>query len=482
MTNNNDKKEFFNALLRRDFKSFSIKVFNEVSPNSTFIDCWYVSVICDYIMDVLSGKNKRLIINIPPRYMKSIICSVALPAFILGHNPKATIIAVSYADELSLDLANKCRRVMEAPWYRELFPRTKLSKRATHDFETTKGGGRYATSVNGTLTGRGADYLIIDDPLKPQDAFSDTIREKTNDWYCNTLYSRLNNKKEGRILLVMQRLHEDDLTGYLLENDPSFSLLRMQAIAETDEEYILKSGEKIVRKKGEALHPERENIEQLLQIKATSGEYHFAGQYQQNPAPIEGGLIKKEWLHYYSQKELMAAIQSGKIKIRRIIHSWDTANKIENHNDYSACAKVLQDQDKKYYLLEIYRAKLEFPDLVRKVKKLHDEAKKEFGYSPDVLIEDHASGTSLIQELKENHSVYTKGVKPDANKRSRLMSVSHYIENGTCMFPDNSPDWWYDFEQELLRFPAVKHDDQCDALSQALLDKYNEPRARVLYA
>lgn len=471
---NNEKREFFNALLRKDFKSFAIKVFNEVSPNSTYLDSWYIDVICDHLLDVLSGKNKRLIINMPPRYMKSIICTVALPAFILGHNPKATVIAVSYADELSLDLANKCRRVMETSWYKELFPSAKLSKRVTHDLETTKGGGRYATSVNGTLTGRGADYLIIDDPLKPQDAFSDLVREKTNDWYCNTLYSRLNNKNEGKIILVMQRLHEDDLTGYLLENDSSFTLLRMQAIAETDEEYVLNSGEKIVRKKGEALHPARESVEKLFEIKATSGEYTFAGQYQQNPAPTEGGIIKKEWLHYYDRKELLEAIKKGQIKIRRIIQSWDTANKIEDHNDYSACATILQDQDKKYYVLDIFRAKLEFPALIRAIKKKYDETKKEYQYSPDVLIEDHVSGTSLIQELKANHSLYPKGVKPDANKRSRLMSVSHYIENGTCMFPDDCPSWWYDFEQEMLRFPAVKHDDQCDALSQALSDKYKE--------
>lgn len=172
------EKTLLHSLLRADFKSFVVKVFNEVSPNSIYLDNWHVDVICHELMNTIEGKQNRLIINIPPRYMKSIICSVAFPAFILGHNPKATIIAVSYSDELASNLALKCKQVMESNWYQDVFPGAKLSKnkKSTNDFETTKGGGRYATSVHGTLTGRGADYIIIDDPIKPMDAISDLMR------------------------------------------------------------------------------------------------------------------------------------------------------------------------------------------------------------------------------------------------------------------------------------------------------------------
>lgn len=475
-----DKREFFNALLRKDFKSFAIKAFNEVSPNSTYLDNWHVDVICDQLLDVLEGKKKRLIINIPPRYMKSIICSIALPAFILGQNPKASIIVVSYSDELSTKLANDCKRVIESAWYREAFPSTRLSKKASNDFETTRGGGRFATSVNGTLTGRGADYLIIDDPIKPQDAFSDLVRTKTNDWFCNTLYSRLNNKNEGRIILVMQRLHEYDLTGFLLENDSSYVLVCIQAIAERDEEHCLRSGRLIIRQKGEALHPERESLEKLLKLKDSVLGSIFAGQYQQNPAPIEGAIVKKKWLHYYNPKELMGAINRGEVKISQIIQSWDTANKIEKHNDYSACATLLRDPNDNSYVLDMYRAKLEFPDLIKAVKKKHDDVKKAYQKAVDVLIEDKGSGTSLIQELKANHSLYPKKINPEADKQTRLLSVSHLLETGKCMFPDDNPSWWYDFEQELLRFPFVRHDDQCDALSQALSEKKARLRVRTI--
>ena len=213
-----------NAILRTDFHAFVQKVFETVSPNATYLDNWHIKLICSEISDMLTGKNRRLIINIPPRYMKSIICSVALPAFILGHNPKATVICVSYSDDLSLKFANDCRNVMESDWYKDMFPGTRISKsrRSVADFETTKNGGRLSTSVGGTLTGRGADFIVIDDPIKPTDATSDIIREKVNQWFQTTLCSRLNDKKLGCILLIMQRLHENDMTGFLLNSDMGF--------------------------------------------------------------------------------------------------------------------------------------------------------------------------------------------------------------------------------------------------------------------
>jgi len=474
MTNNIKEKDFLNAILRNDFKSFVQKVFTEVSPNSTYLDNWHIDVICSEVIKTMNNEQNRLIINIPPRYMKSIICTVALPAFILGHNPKASIIAVSYSDDLSTDLANKCKRIIESSWYQEIFPATKLSKKSTTDFETTKGGGRYSTSVNGTLTGRGADYIIIDDPIKPQDAISDTMREKTNDWYGNTLYSRLNDKKNGKIIVIMQRLHEEDLTGYLLDTDSSFKLIKIQAIAEQDEEWSIKNifsnGEKIItRKKGEPLHPEREGLEKLLQAKDYMGSYNFAGQYQQNPAPREGGIIKEAWIKYYNREELFKAVKNDTLRIKSVIQSWDTANKIEKCNDYSVCLTILRDFSGTNYVINVYRKKLEFPNLIKIAAQIHNDAKNQFEQGIKILVEDQASGISLIQSLRTDYHIYgVKEIKPEHDKKSRLLAVSHLIENGKCLFPDDEPTWWLDFKQELLRFPNVKHDDQCDSLSQAL--------------
>lgn len=466
-------REMLNAILRTDFKSFVQKVFKEVSPSSEYLDNWHINLICSELMRVENGEYNRLIINLPPRYMKSIICSVAFPAFILGHNPKVSIVCVSYNDTLSEKLALDCKKVIESEWYKELFPQTKLNKnkKAVLDFETISGGGRFSTSVNGTLTGRGGDYLIIDDPIKPADANSDLQRNKVNDWYANTLYSRLNNKNTGKIIVIMQRIHEEDLTGYLLNNDENFKLIKIQAIAEQDEKWVIhtKNGDKIItRNKGDALHSDRENIEQLKKLKEYIGEYNFAGQYQQNPAPKDGGIIKKKWFQTYNKEELLKRISEGSINIVALIQSWDTACKIEQHNDYSVCITALKDANGKTYIFNVYRKKLEFPDLIKQIVSMHNNAKETFKRSVNLLIEDKASGTQIIQTLKQNHYISVNAIKPEYDKQSRLMGVSHLIENGSCLFPDKEEAWWMDFENELLRFPKVKHDDQCDALSQLL--------------
>ncbi|MDD3150658.1 MAG: phage terminase large subunit [Candidatus Gastranaerophilales bacterium] len=472
------EKTLLNSLLRADFKSFVIKVFNEVSANSKYLDNWHIDVICHELMNVFENKQNRLIVNIPPRYMKSIICSVAFPAFILGHNPKASIIAVSYSDELAQKLAFDCRKILESNWYKEIFPQAKLSKskKSISDFETIKGGGRYATSVNGTLTGRGADYIIIDDPIKPMDALSDLIREKTNDWYGSTLYSRLNNKNDGKIIVVMQRLHEDDFTGYLLETDSSFKHIKIPAIAEKDENWVIKDriGNKekfFIRQKNEPLHSDREDLTKLFQSKEYMGEFNFAGQYQQNPMPREGGVIKKKWLQFYNETALFKSIGNGEIEVNCIIQSWDTASKIQEHNDYSVCITILRDINDKNYVLNIYRNKLVFPSLIRKIAQKYETEKEKYKRKIEILIEDKSSGTSLIQALNKDYQLYPKAIKPEYDKETRLISVSHLIENGNCLFPAGKPHWWFDFENELLRFPKAKHDDQCDALSQALHHK-----------
>ena len=463
-------KGLLKAILRSDFTAFVQKVFLEVSPNAHYLDNWHIDLICHELEALLAGKNPRLIVNIPPRYMKSIICSIAFPAYILGKNPKATIIAVSYNEDLSQKLALDCKRVMESEWYRDTFPNTRLSKnkKAIADFETSRGGGRFSTSVNGTLTGRGADYLIIDDPIKPDDALSDLLRKKTNDWYGSTLYSRLNNKNDGKIMVIMQRLHDEDFTGYLLQTDKTFKHLNIPAIAETHETWQLKH-KTVVRQKGEALHPARESFSQLMDAKHQMGEYHFSGQYQQNPAPREGGIIKQKWFNYYDPTELFRAIANQEIRINSIFQSWDTASKIEQYNDYSVCLTVLRDSKGVHYILDCYREKLEFPELVNQVIQRYKSAETTYGRRIDVLIEDKNSGIQLIQALKTQHFITAEAVKPEHDKRTRLMAVSHLIENGSCLFPNNNPHWLLAFESELLRFPNGRYDDQCDALSQVLV-------------
>ena len=230
-----------------------------------------------------------------------------------------------------------------------------------------------------------------------------------------------------------------------------------------------KYGDKIIeRSKGEALHPDRENIHRLGSVKEYMGEYNFAGQYQQNPAPKDGGIIKRKWFKKYDKEELIKSINDGSITITGVIQSWDTACKIEQHNDYSVCITALKDINDRTFIFSVYRKKLEFPDLIKQIIAMHNQAKERFKKNVKILIEDKASGTQIIQTLKKDYCIVPEAIKPEYDKQSRLMGVSHLIENGKCLFPKKEESWWMDFENELLRFPKVKHDDQCDALSQLL--------------
>ena len=198
---------------RTDFVTFIGKCFYTVAPKTFFHSNWHIEVMAYHAELVRLGKLRRLIVNVPPRSLKSIVYSVALPAFILGHDPTKRVIVVSYGTELSTKHAIDFRAVINSSWYRRVFPGTRISKAKNTEFEvmTTAGGYRLATSIDGTLTGRGGDIIIIDDPLKPADALSEPKRERVNQWYFNTLLSRLDDKQAGAVIVVMQRLHMDDL-------------------------------------------------------------------------------------------------------------------------------------------------------------------------------------------------------------------------------------------------------------------------------
>lgn len=287
----------------------------------------------------------------------------------------------------------------------------------------------YATSVGGVLTGRGADLLILDDILKPDDALSETRRRAANDWFFNTLLSRLNSKEDGAMIIVMQRLHQEDLVGEVMERE-RWEVLSLPAIAIEDERISFEGplGQRVFnRSSGQALHPERDSVETYQKIRATIGEYNFQSQYQQNPMPLEGGLIKREWLQYYSP--------AAKPEFRMIVQSWDTANKAGELNDYSVCT-TWGLCDGKFYLLHVYRMRLNFPLLKRAAKDLYER------FDPrKVVIVDKASGTALIQELKAEGingiEIYQPG--PGSDKLMRLAGQAIKFEDGRVRLPEVAP-------------------------------------------
>src|SRR5208337_234577 len=352
------------TLLRHDFASFAFRCFRELNPRTGFAMNWHVELVAAKLAAVREGDIRRLIVSLPPRHLKSLLASVAFPAWCLGHEPSAQILCVSYAQDLADKLSRDCRRIVASQWYRRLFP-TRLSPQhqAVPEFETTAQGCRVATSVGGVLTGRGADLIIIDDPLKPEEALSRTQRQAANEWFDHTLYSRLNDKQKGAIILIMHRLHEDDLVGHVLAQEP-WEVVRFPAIAEDDETHEIEAvveSRCVIRRRGEALHPVREPLPMLEQIRRTIGEYNFAGQYQQMPAPLGGGLVKADWFRSYAPNERPDGFD-------RIVQSWDTANKATELSDFSVCTSW-GIKGKDLYLLHVLRKRMEYPELKRTVRE-----------------------------------------------------------------------------------------------------------------
>src|ERR1700686_3683610 len=246
----------YEAVLRSDLGYFAERCFYQLNPQAAFLTNWHIQVIAAKLTEVREGKIRRLIINLPPRHLKSLLASIAFPAWCLGHDPSAQFLSVSYAQDLADKLARDCRAILMSPWYRQIFP-TRLAphRHAVQEFITTRHGYRLATSTGGVLTGRGADIILIDDPLKPEEALSDAQRQAANDWLGHTLYSRLNDKRNSAIVIIMQRLHEDDLVGYVLALEP-WEVVRFPAIAEKNEEHWIETivePRGFTRRQGEAL-------------------------------------------------------------------------------------------------------------------------------------------------------------------------------------------------------------------------------------
>jgi len=452
----NDRK-LLHAALRNDLSAFTARVFQTVSPSQRYQHGWHIDAITWHLEECAAGRIKRLIITLPPRSLKSVTVTVAFSAWLLGRDPTARIIAASYSNELSAKHGRDVRTVMESPWFKRLFPGTRIDPSKNTEFElvTTRRGGRLATSVGGTLTGRGGNFVILDDTLKPADAISEAKREALKSWFDGTLYSRLDSKKDDVIIIVQQRVHIDDLVGHVLgKKAEGWVHLDLPAIAE--EEQVIPIGPREVhrRAKGEVLHPEREPLEVLKKMRELMGTYFFSAQYQQRPIPTEGNLIQWRWFAFY---EPPLERRAGDV----VIQSWDTAMKPEQLNDYSVCTTWLA-RDGKHYLLDVLRERLDFPALKRAV--IAQAAR----YNPDtILIEDKGSGTSLIQDLRHDGNLPVRGFAPEGDKVLRMSAQSAQIEQGNVLLPKEDPGL-DEFRREVLQFPDGRYDDQVDSMSQYL--------------
>lgn len=443
------------ALARENFTYFVIRAFH-VLYDKQFYANWHIEVIAHWLVQVATGDVRRLLIAMPPRFLKSFMASVCLPAWILGRNPGERVVCVSYAQHLAEEFAFDTQKLMQTPWYRGVFPGTRLNpKKASRKIlETTRGGQRRTTSVEGALTGLGGDFVIIDDPLKAADAHSEAARERVLDWYRATVTSRLDEPKKGRIILIAQRLHREDLTGYLLEQG-YWELLELPLIEWKDRVIEAAPGRIFHRKAGELLHEERIGEEEIARLRSEMGERDFEAQYNQRPLPPGGALFRAEWLQRYEQRPRPEQVQG-------IFQSWDTAYEIEDHNDYSVCSTWALS-GKRCYLLDIFRERLEFHDLEKVIYAMRDKWGADL-----VVLEKAGSGRSLGQNIRrDGRNHWLQVLSPQGSKQDRASQQTPKFERGEIWLPEEAP-WLRTFEDELLSFPHGKHDDQVDSVVQFL--------------
>jgi predicted phage terminase large subunit-like protein len=403
-------------------------------------------LIIEYLEKLLSGKIKKLAIIAPPRHGKSLLGSVMLPAFALGRNPHETIITCSYGSDLSETWGRRVRNTLSDPAFREIFQGCQLSPEsaAVYRFETTAGGEYSAVGRGGPITGKGASLLILDDLLKDSaEANSEAVCRSIIDWLQSVCLTRLT--PGGRVLAIATRWSERDPMGWILQQH-GWTVLHLPAFAEAND--------LLGRQPGEALWSSRYPVEALEAIRCDVGSRVFQCLYQGNVAAAQGTIFKRDWFRHYVQTPE---------KFSRIIQSWDTSFKTSKTNDYSVCATLGQNQNG-IYLLSLYRAKVEFPELKRKVGELADQWQPQ-----EILIEDRASGQSLVQELKVATTYPVIPVAVDRDKETRAAAVTGYFESGRVLFPEQAAAGWViDLEDELASFPSGLHDDCVDAIVQAL--------------
>jgi predicted phage terminase large subunit-like protein len=417
------------------------------------------TLIAQHLEMVEQRKITRLMINLAPRHGKTMLVSEFFGAWYLGKNPEHQVIASTYAKDRAEDTGLKIKQLIEDPVHKMIFPECILKKdsRSKTKLTSTKGGNYFSVGVGGAITGRGAHLLLLDDLIKSRDeADSVTAKRRLGKWYKGTAYTRL--MPGGVIVFISTRWSHDDLAGELLsEEGDDWVVLNLPALAEPIK------GEKldiIGRKDGEALWPEKYPKKTLEQIKQTIGTREWNAQYQGRPVGEEGGMIKLEWLEGINGNRQYA--NPPESPPAKIIQSWDTAYSEKEINDPSCCLTIAE-YNGYYYILDRFMKNLDYPGVRKAILDQYNEWKPSI-----VLMENRASGQSLVQEFK-NTTIPIKPITPTSmqSKLIRLNDVSGMIEAGKILTPKVAP-WLTDFYTNLISFPYGVRDDDVDALSQFL--------------
>ena len=418
-----------------------------VEPSTEFVEGWHLKAICKHLEAVSRGEIRNIVINMPPRHCKSLLTGVFWPAWVWASQPGKRFLVSSYAHALALRDSLRCRR----------FPETRITTDQNQKarYETNSGGFRIATSVQGSATGEGGDFIIVDDPHKVGEAESERVRTSVIGWWDKTMSTRGNDPKTVCRVVVGQRVHESDLCGHLLSQG-GYDWLCLPAEYDGVKRPTSLGWEDPRDKVDDLLWPERFGADEIKELKIRLGSFAAASQLQQQPAPAEGGLVQSSWWRYYSSEN-----QPSRFDL--MIQSWDCAFKGKSTSDF-VVGQVWGVSSGNYYLVDQVRGRWTFSRTVAEIQSL----KIKYPDSSAILIEDAANGPAIIDSLKQKLPGVI-AVRPDGGKLARFQSIAPVIESGNVYLPTpkHSP-WVDDLVHEVTFFPNGSHDDQVDAMSQAL--------------
>lgn len=445
-----DRNEIGRAVMRKHFYHFLTYAFEQIHPATPLSVQPYLEAFCFQLEACARHECRRLVVNMPPRQLKSFTL-VCLQAWMLGHDPGLQIVTVAYGEELSRTQTEWFRRIVRAPWYRNLFPAMRIAERRDRieEIGTTQGGARRAASIGGTLTGLGGDVIFCDDLMKGQDAYSHVHREVVDRFVHEVLLTRFNNPAEGVLIAALQRLHSDDVSVTLLGLEGVRHLV-LPAIATLPATYDLIAGRVWNREEGDLLDPVRAPQHVLDEIRLRRPMV-FAAQYQQAPESDSTRMLD------LNQMRFVATTPDWERMLVRV-QFWDTAQEVDTQNDWSV-GTCWGFHDGVWYLLDLVRGKWSFPDLKRMVGAFSAR------WSADrVYIEYASSGPQIVQQFNSEGRRDVLGRKVLEPKLIRFYTSTGFLLSEKVAIHDGQA-WTNDFRRELGAFPQADHDDIADSVS-----------------
>lgn len=477
-----EEQKEMKAAAELHLRDFIQQAWHVVEPSTPFIGGWNLDAVCDHLEGVSAGHIRNLVINVPPRTAKSLIVSVFWPCWEWIHHPEVRWLFSAYTSKLSLRDSQKCRRVIDSPWYQANWAdKYQLigDQNTKENYENDKTGQRIATSVSGIGVGAGGDRIVCDDPNNTEEIESEVMRQNVLDWWDHTMSTRGNNPKTVARVIVQQRLHEQDLTGHVLEQG-GYTHLMLPMRFEKDRRCVTTIGERTWEDprefEGEFLWPDRFSEKEIADLEKRLGSYMSAGQLQQRPSPAGGGMLKSHWWRYWQPRNAnmdpvpvkmpdgtVAQIHAIELPDRFDAHiqSWDMALKEEKTSDF-VVGQVLSAKGANRFILDQVRDRMDLPRTLLAVRRLsaqHPNAHTK-------LVEDKANGPAVMQSLHAKIGGFLP-VNPIGGKISRAAAASPMLESGNWYLPHPAlADWVDGFIAECAGFPKASHDDQVDAWSQ----------------